>query len=121
MSEVSIWSAEPQLFVSDMARALHFYADRLGFGAAFTHGVPPFYAQIFRGGTRLNMRHVNGAVFDAQFRARTSDALSATITVDDPGRLFAEFQQSGVAFHQLLKCEAWARKPSSCETWATIW
>lgn len=103
-------AAEPQLFVSDIPASCGFYADKLGFTVAFTCGEPPFHAQLVRGGARLNLRHAEGPVFDAQFRARTPDALSATITLDDAKPLFLEFQDAGVAFHQTLRTEPWGAR-----------
>jgi uncharacterized glyoxalase superfamily protein PhnB len=35
---------------------------------------------------------------------------SATITVDDAGALFAEFQRAGVPFHQTIRTEPWGAK-----------
>jgi len=98
---------EPQLYVRDMERAIRFYGDKLGFAAVFRHGDPPFYAQIARDGIRLNLRRVDGPVFDAGFRRRESDALSATIVVENAKPLFLEYQDSGVVFHQKLRREPW--------------
>jgi len=103
-------AAEPQLFVSDIAAACDFYTRRLGFAVAFTYGDPPFYAQVVRDGARLNLRHVDGPVFDAGFRAREADALAATITLADAKPLFLEFQAAGAPFHQTLWTEPWGAR-----------
>jgi catechol 2,3-dioxygenase-like lactoylglutathione lyase family enzyme len=100
-------AAEPQLFVADMQASCDFYEQKLAFQIAFVYGTPPFYAQVFRDGARLNLRHVDGPVFDSQFRSSERDALSATITLDDAKPLFLEFQAAGVTFHQALKTEPW--------------
>ena len=105
--EPAVIAAEPQLFVADIAASLAFYAERLGFPAAFRYGDPPFYAQVRRGGARLNLRHVDGPVFDPRFRATAPDALSATITLDDAEPLFREYQAAGAPFHQTLRREPW--------------
>jgi len=102
-----ITAAEPQLFVTDMAAALAFYTGKLGFERAFVHGTPPFYAQMVRGGARLNLRLAHGPVFAADFRAREGDALAATMTLDDAGPLFREYQAAGVPFHAVLRTEPW--------------
>jgi uncharacterized glyoxalase superfamily protein PhnB len=102
-----ILHAEPQLFVADIERAVRFYVDALGFETAFVHGDPPFYAQVVRGGARLNLRHTDRPALDAGFRQAEPDALSATLAVDDVTALFAEFQRAGAAFHQPLKHEPW--------------
>lgn len=103
-------AAEPQLFVSDITASCDFYTRKLGFEVAFVYGSPPFYAQVFRDGARLNLRHVDGPVFDARFRFRERDALSATITVDDIKPLFLEFQSAGMMFHQTLRTEPWGAR-----------
>ena len=103
----SILSAEPQLFIADMEAAISFYVRRLGFELAFSHGDPPFYAQVARVGARLNLRLVHGRVLDGGVRASEPDTLSATITTDDAESLFQEFQAADVPFHQTLRTEPW--------------
>ena len=100
-------AAEPQLFVADLERACRFYVGRLGFEVAFSYGEPPFYAQIARGGWRMNLRAVRGPVFDSGFREREADALSATLTLGDARPIFDEWQAAGVDFHQPLRAEPW--------------
>jgi catechol 2,3-dioxygenase-like lactoylglutathione lyase family enzyme len=106
----TLLATEAQLFVGDIKTACDFYVQKLGFQIGFIYGEPPFYAQVFRDGARLNLRHVDGPVFDAQFRARTQDALSATITVDDIKSLFLAFQAVGATFHQTLRSEPWGAR-----------
>jgi len=103
----SILTAEPQLFVTDMAAAIAYYTNRLGFSLAFSYGEPVFYAQVARGGARLNLRASDGPI---GFRAEEADALSATLTVDDAKSLFLEFQQAGASFHQPLRTEPWGAR-----------
>jgi catechol 2,3-dioxygenase-like lactoylglutathione lyase family enzyme len=105
-----ITAAEPQLYVCDIDNARRFYEQKLGFKTAFAYGDPPFYAQVFRDGARLNLRRVEGPVFDSAFRAREGDPLSATLTLDDAKPLFLEFQNAGVAFHKALKTEPWGAR-----------
>ena len=102
-----ILHAEPQLFVTDIGRAVRFYGDVLGFEAAFVHGDPPFYAQVVRDGARLNLRHADRPGLSANFRQAEPDALSATLAADDAAGLFTEFQRAGAAFHQPLRREPW--------------
>lgn len=101
-------AAEPQIFVADIDRALKFYVELLGFEIGFSYGVPPFYAQVVRGGARINLRRVEGAVFDPSLREREGDVLAATVTLDAAGPLFEEYRAAGVVFHQLLRTEAWS-------------
>lgn len=105
-----ITAAEPQLFVADLDAACRFYVEVLGFDLAFSHGDPPFYAQVVRGGARLNLRGVEGPVFDAGFREREPDALAATLTLDDAEPLFRAFQAAGAPFHQTLRTEPWGAR-----------
>lgn len=100
-------AAEPQLFVTDIERAIQFFDDRLGFGLNFTYGEPPFYAQVARDGVCLNLRHVDMPVFDPAFRRSEPDALAATIVLEKAKPLFLEFQDRGVEFHQRLRAEPW--------------
>jgi catechol 2,3-dioxygenase-like lactoylglutathione lyase family enzyme len=106
----TLLAAEPQLFSLDLDRSRAFYAERLGFTVAFSYGEPPFYMQVARDGARLNLRHAEGPVFDAGFRDREPDPLSATLTVDDAKALFIEFQQSGADFQQPLRDEPWGAR-----------
>lgn len=105
-----IIAAEPQIFVTDLDRAFRFYIQELGFDLAFSYGEPPFYAQVFRDGGRLNLRKVGSPVFDSNFRANERDALSAMLTLDDAKPLFLEFEAAGVPFHQTLRTEPWGAR-----------
>ena len=102
-------AAEPQLFVRDIAAALEFYTAKLGFSVAFTWGEPPFYAQVFRDGARLNLRHVDEPVVDP-VRRDTEGLLAASIALDDAKPLFLEYQNAGVEFAQLLRDEPWGAR-----------
>lgn len=99
-------TAEPQLFVLDVAAALEFYSKTLGFSVAFAYGEPAFYAQVFRDGARLNLPHVDEVVVDP-IRRDAEQLLAASITLDDAPALYAEFQKTGVEFAQPLKVEPW--------------
>lgn len=109
-SDPAILSAEPQLFVTDIAACCDYFVRLLGFRVAFVHGEPAFYAQVERGGARLNLRHVDRLPFDAGFRAQEHDALSATLVVDGIDALFSEYEAAGVEFHQALKAEPWGAR-----------
>lgn len=99
-----IIAAEPQLFATDLAAAIDYYVDCLGFALAFAHGEPAFYAQVVRGGARINLRATDGPV---GYRMPEEDALSATITVDRAEPLFREIERAGGIFHQHLRTEPW--------------
>jgi catechol 2,3-dioxygenase-like lactoylglutathione lyase family enzyme len=109
LSKPVLLAAEPQLFVADITASCAFYTGKLGFAVAFTYGEPPFYAQVFRDGARLNLRCVAKPVIDPQLRV-TEDLLSASITLDDAKPLFLEYQAAGVPFHQALRSEPWGAR-----------
>ncbi|HKH32926.1 MAG TPA: VOC family protein [Beijerinckiaceae bacterium] len=98
--------AYPQLFVTDMARALAFYAETLGFTVAFAYGDPPFYAQLRRDRARLNLRHVDGPVFAGDVRER-EDLLSAHIPVENVTALYREVGAAGASIHRKLAEQPW--------------
>jgi catechol 2,3-dioxygenase-like lactoylglutathione lyase family enzyme len=102
-------AAEPQLFVADIKASCDFFTEKLGFAVGFVYGDPPFYGQVFRDGARLNLRHVDSPIFDAQTRA-AEDLLSATIIVADIKPLFLQYQAGGVMFHQTLRTEPWGAR-----------
>ncbi len=107
LCETSLLHAEPQLFVTDFDAALRFCGGQLGFSVAFSHGDPPFYAQVRRGGARLNLRHADRPPFDPEFVRAESDPLAATIAVDRAAPLYAELERNGVEFRQRLRAEPW--------------
>jgi catechol 2,3-dioxygenase-like lactoylglutathione lyase family enzyme len=112
LSKATLVAAEPQLFVTDITAASRFFTQKLGFSIVFTYGDPPFYAQVKRDGTALNLRCVERSVIDPARRDRES-LLSATITVataDEIRQLFLEFQSAGVVLFQTLKREPWSAK-----------
>jgi catechol 2,3-dioxygenase-like lactoylglutathione lyase family enzyme len=108
-SKPTLLAAEPQLFVADIAVSCVFYTGQLGFSVAFTYGEPPFYAQVFRDGARLNLRCLAKPALDPRLRDG-EDLLSASITLDDAKPLFVEFQAAGVTFHQALRTEPWGAR-----------
>ena len=68
LSKPILLTAEPQVFVADIAVSYAFYTKQLGFSVAFTYGDPPFYGQVFRDGARLNLRHLDRPTIDPQLR-----------------------------------------------------
>jgi catechol 2,3-dioxygenase-like lactoylglutathione lyase family enzyme len=99
-------AAEPQLYARDIGASCDFYTQTLGFEVAFIHGEPPFYAQVFRDGARLNLRHVDEPVVDPG-RRESEQLLAASITLGDARPLFLEYQTAGVEFVQALRTEPW--------------
>jgi catechol 2,3-dioxygenase-like lactoylglutathione lyase family enzyme len=107
--KTALLAAEPQLVVSDIAASIEFFTKRLGFTVAFSYGDPAFYAQVFRDGARLNLRHLDTPGVDPALRDR-EQLLSASIILDDAKPLFLEYQGAGVEFVQLLRSEPWGAR-----------
>ena len=99
-------AVHPQVFVTDMERALDFYRDRLGFVVGYVYGDPPDYALVSRDGIGINLRHVDEMPFDPAARAR-DDLLSATLIVQSLKALFLAYKESGIEFHQPYREQPW--------------
>lgn len=95
---------EPQLFVTDLSRALAYYTQALGFELGFAYGEPAFYAQVRRDGVALNLRQVDRPALDHGVDA---DLLSAAITVSNARDLFEQYRRAGVTFRQPLARQPW--------------
>jgi uncharacterized glyoxalase superfamily protein PhnB len=111
-SKTVVTGAEPQLFVADIRTSCEFFARTLGFAVVFIYGDPPFYAQVKRGGARVNLRCVERPVIDPTLRDR-EQLLSACLTVATPAdikALFLEFEATGATFFQPLKRDPWGTK-----------
>ena len=106
LAKANLSSAYPQIFVTDMAAAFAFFTDKLGFKVAFAYGEPPFYAQVRRDRARLNLRHVDGPVYNGDIRAR-EHLLAAYIAVEQIKDLYLEYQSASVLMHQPLRKQPW--------------
>jgi catechol 2,3-dioxygenase-like lactoylglutathione lyase family enzyme len=76
---VTLGPATPQLFVTDIERALGWYVAALGFRIVFRTGEPAFYAQVARDAAVLNLRHVDAMPPPLPIE----EPLAAAILVDD--------------------------------------
>jgi catechol 2,3-dioxygenase-like lactoylglutathione lyase family enzyme len=104
-NDSQLLGAHPQLFVSDVEAACHFFVEKLGFAVRFKYGKPAFYALVQRDSACLNLRHVHAPVLN---REAEPDLLSASIAVGNvKGALYSEYQRVGVAMHQRLKKQPW--------------
>lgn len=108
-SSVRLLRAEPQLFVTDMARAVAYYTGPLGFRTVFLYGSPPFYGQVARGEAHLNLRRVRTPPVDPPL-ARKEDLLAAAIVVSDADALHAELAAAGAVVHQAPRTEPWGAR-----------
>jgi uncharacterized glyoxalase superfamily protein PhnB len=106
MAEVTVKSATPIFFVSDVPMAAAFYRDRLGFKVDFLHGSPPFYASVSRGEACIHLRLVHQTWFAAR-AAEEESLILATLEVSDVEALYREFQSRGVDFAQPLQHQVW--------------
>ncbi|HTI62616.1 MAG TPA: VOC family protein [Gemmatimonadaceae bacterium] len=109
VATTTVVTAEPQLYVRDVAASTAFYVEKLGFAVAFSYGDPPFYGQVYRGGARLNLRHVDTPVIDPARRDK-EQLLAASIALDEAGPLFLEYRAAGVEFAQPLRTEPWGAR-----------
>ncbi|HYN27211.1 MAG TPA: VOC family protein [Burkholderiales bacterium] len=105
----TLLAAYPQLFVADIAASCAYFKQTLGFDTVFAYGEPPFYAQVMRGGARLNLRCVEALVFRDDIRER-EQLLSAYIPVNNMQALYHEYQAAGVNFQQVLEMMPWERE-----------
>ncbi|MCZ7644306.1 MAG: hypothetical protein M5U26_03335 [Planctomycetota bacterium] len=60
MAETRPWRVAPYLLVGDVAKAAHWYRDRLGFGFERLWGEPPSFAMVGRGGATLMLKQAPG-------------------------------------------------------------
>ena len=109
VSQVAFLRAEPQIFVTDLARSLSFFTEKLGFEAAFAYGEPPFYAQVARGEAYVNLRVVPEPLIGPSL-VHAEDYLAASICVVSIKELFLDYQSKGVEFQQTFRTEPWGAK-----------
>lgn len=85
MSDFELKSAVPVLPVDDVAKAVDFYTNRLGFTKAFEFGP---YAGVQRGGVMIHLDGVEAAVFPGPTCCR--------VDVEGVDALCAEMEAQGV-------------------------
>lgn len=104
--------AIPHLFVTDMARAIAYYTETLGFRLTLKYGEPPFFAEVGRDLARFCLRHVDAGLVDDEIR-RKEDLFALTIGVENAAQvkaLYEEFSAAGAAFHQPIKRHPWGAR-----------
>jgi len=97
---------EATLFVADVEASRRYFEDVLGFATVFTYGEPPFFGQVARDGSPLNLRYVCEPVFVGDIRER-EDLLAAQIGVVGLKALYEEFRAADATFHQGIKRHPW--------------
>jgi uncharacterized glyoxalase superfamily protein PhnB len=106
MSEITLKSIVPILFVRDVPGTAAFFQKKLGFEIDFLYGTPPFYGSISRGEVCLHLRFVHQPNF-AEIAAREVSLILATVEVSDVQRLFEEFKERGAEFAQMPTKQPW--------------
>ncbi|WP_034161238.1 glyoxalase superfamily protein [Sphingomonas sp. ERG5] len=99
-------SVVPILFVRDVAAAVAFYREKLGFAVDFLHGQPAFYGAVSRDGACLHLRFVHRTNF-AELAAAEGSLILASFEVTNVKALFEEFFARDVEFAQRLTRQAW--------------
>jgi len=106
MSETSLKSIVPILFVRDVSASAAFFEEKLGFEIDFLYGTPPFYGSVSRDKVRLHLRFVHQPNF-AELAAREASLILATVEVSDVQGLFEEFRERGVEVAQTPTKQPW--------------
>jgi catechol 2,3-dioxygenase-like lactoylglutathione lyase family enzyme len=94
----------PFFIVKNVARAVAFYVDVLGFERRFAEPDDnPFFAIVGRDGAQLFLKHFDGDVVAQPNPTRHPGALwDAFVYVDDPDRLHAELVERDVKFRRTI-------------------
>jgi catechol 2,3-dioxygenase-like lactoylglutathione lyase family enzyme len=106
MSEITLKSIVPILFVRDVAASAAFFRTKLRFEIDFLHGTPPFCGSVSRGGACLHLRFVHQPNF-VELAAREVSLILATVEVSDVQGLFEEFKARDVEFAQTPTKQPW--------------
>ena len=89
--KVRFADVQPVLPVSDLAAALAFYTERLGFRFLFgDRGGAPAYAGVGRDGVELHLQWQSAADI-----GRSAGLANLRFVVDDPDALFREYSAAG--------------------------
>ena len=103
MTRPEIAGISPFFVVQDVARALSFYRDRLGFDVVFEgFGDDLFFGIVRRGGAMIMIKDV-GVDPVPNYRRQPEARWDAYLSVPDPDALAAEFASRNVDFSEPLK------------------
>jgi catechol 2,3-dioxygenase-like lactoylglutathione lyase family enzyme len=103
MTRSAISSITPFFIVSDIAAAVSFYRDRLGFVVTFQEPPPDdFFAIVRRDGAMIMLKNVGVSPLPNCERDPAA-RWDAYLHVPDPDALAAEFTSRGVMFSEPLK------------------
>lgn len=102
----------PQFLVDDLARAIAYYRDRLGFALDFQY--EDFYASVRRDGCALHLKAAPKTAADREHRRRNQH-LDAFVGVRDAAALHAELHARGARIVQALADQPWACRDFTVE------
>ena len=103
MTRPEITGISPFFIVQNLARALSFYRDRLGFEVTFQgFGDDLFFGIVRRGGAMIMFKSV-GVDPLPNYRREPAARWDAYLYVPDPDALAAEFASRNVEFSEPLK------------------
>lgn len=100
----AISSAAPQFLVDDLARALAFYEERLGFRRDFVHD--DFYASVSRDGAVIHLKCAPKLAAERAHR-RSGEHLDAYLAVSAIDELHAELVGRGAPIAKALGARPW--------------
>lgn len=100
----AISSAAPQFLVDDLARALAFYEQSLGFRRDFVHD--DFYASVSRDGAVIHLKCAP-KLAAARAHRRSGEHLDAYLTVSGIDELHAELVGRGAPIVKALGARPW--------------
>jgi len=95
----------PQFLVDDLARAIAYYRDVLGFSLDFVY--ESFYASVSRDGCAIHLKAAHKLAAERVHR-RQHEHLDAYVAVSGIRHLFDEFQARGVTVSKPLEERPWA-------------
>ena len=103
MTKPEISSIAPFFIVQDLAAALSFYRDRLGFDITFQGPADgPFFGIVCRGGAMIMLKVVGVGPLP-NYKREPGARWDAYLNVPDPDTLAAEFLSRNIEFSQPLK------------------
>ena len=103
MTKPEIGEISPFFIVHNLARALSFYRDRLGFEVTFEGPADdPFFGIVRRGGAMIMFKDL-GVDPVPNYRRDPAFSWDAYVDVPDPDALAAEFASRNVDFAEPLK------------------
>jgi catechol 2,3-dioxygenase-like lactoylglutathione lyase family enzyme len=103
MTQPKIAAISPFFIVQNLARALSFYHDQLGFEVIFEGPADdPFFGIVRRGGATIMFKDL-GVDPLPNYRREPAHSWDAYLDVPDPDALAAEFASRNVEFSEPLK------------------